>query len=106
MNNNSNLTAEAAYKSGLEELAGRVGEKSWQVAAFQAWWSSCHLCSGISSKGLVVNSSYWDLVGKLDGEKVADVVNWLLGDQGAFDCIPIDRVTMIRRLKKKLSIVK
>ena len=92
--------AEIAYHEGLREITGREGGTSWQVKLLQAWWQSCHLDTSII-KG-VVRTTWWDLVGKLDGVMVAHVVNWLLGDQEAFDSIPVDRVCILRRIKKKI----
>ena len=92
--------AEIAYQDGLVEITGREGRTGWQVKLLQVWWQSCHLDTSIS-KG-VVRTCWWDVVGKLDGVMVTHVVNWLLGDPEAFDSIPIDRVLILRRLKKKI----
>ena len=91
---------ETAYHEGLREITGRVGVASWQVKLLQAWWQSCHLDTSIS-KG-VVSSCWWDVVGELDGGMVTHVVNFLLGDQVAYDSIPADRVGILRRLKRKI----
>ena len=92
--------AEIAYHEGLREITGREGATSWQLKLLQAWWQSCHLDTSII-KG-VVRTTWWDLVGKLDGVMVIHVVNWLLGDQEAFDSIPVDRQCILKRLKKKI----
>ena len=81
--------AEIAYFEGLREITGREGGTSWQVKLLPAWWQPCHLDTSII-KG-VVRTSWWDLLGKLDGVILAHVVNWLLGDQEAFNSIPADR---------------
>merc|ERR1712013_34143 len=92
--------AEIAYQEGVREISGRVGKTSWQVKLLQVWWQSCHLDTSII-KGEVRNT-WWDVVGKLDEKMITNVVNWLLGDQEAFDAIPVDRVFILRRLKKKI----
>merc|ERR1719481_14677 len=92
--------AEIAYQEGVREISGREGKNSWQVKLLQVWWKSCHLDTSIT-RG-VVRTNWWDMVGKLDGEIVTNVVNWLLGDQEAFDAIPVDRVFILRRMKKKI----
>ena len=91
---------EIAYHEGLMEITGREGGKSWQVKLLKAWWRSCHLDTTIIKR--VVRTTWWDLVGKLDGVMVTYVVNWLIGDQEAFDSIPVDRQCILKRLKKKI----
>ena len=41
-------------------------------------------------------------MGKLDGVMVTYAVRWLLWDQEAFDSIPVDRQSILKRLKKKI----
>ena len=69
--------AEIAYHEGLREITGREGGTCWQVKLLQACWQSCHLDISII-KGMV-RTTWWDMVGKLDGVMVAHVVNCCSG---------------------------
>ena len=84
---------ELAYKEGMLEIVGRVGLNSWQRHVIEVWWKNTCVEKG---------NIRWDIVGSLNEEMVTHVVNWLLGDPEAFDSIPVDRVSLLKRLKKKM----